>query len=349
MEYARDADGFAVPPTPSSTGSAADNSRMPYNAPSVASSNISGVSATSSRKKSLVEDSNYREMNLAANNIYMRPFYEEFPKDIARLVNYVGMDRDSPGPSSDQLRQDTDLYDLEMGAAEGDVEKYFRTNLFPNPKLSESLKRSDRLPVSKHAVPDVGSKLKISNPVPDMLYGYSRNGAFFQQQAQLLSMGTEMVANSQGLIYPFLVIEFKADGPSAAGSLWVATNQCLGSSALCVNIAERFNRQLKKCKNNQVQPIDSAAFSIAMNATEARLYISWKHNELEYYTRKVNSFLLQRPDHFLEFRKYVRNIIDWGKVKRLTEIQDSLDLLFEENRKTASKLARSRTPPSRDI
>lgn len=67
-------------------------------------------------KKNLVEDSNYREMNLAINNIYMRSFYEELPNDVARLVDYVRMDRDSPGSSLDQLRQDTDLYDLEMGA-----------------------------------------------------------------------------------------------------------------------------------------------------------------------------------------------------------------------------------------
>jgi hypothetical protein len=90
----------------------------------------------------------------------------------------------------------------------------------------------------------------------------------------------------------------------------VATNQCLGGSASCVNIAERLNRQLRECKSAEVQPIDSAAFSIAMSGTEARLYISWKHNELDYYMRRVKSFLLQEPDHFLEFRKYVRNIID---------------------------------------
>ncbi|KAF4637559.1 hypothetical protein G7Y89_g541 [Cudoniella acicularis] len=37
-------------------------------------------------------------------------------------------------------------------------------------------------------------------------------------------------------------VEFKADGPGGSGSLWVATNQCLGASVSCVNIAERLNR-----------------------------------------------------------------------------------------------------------
>ncbi|KAG9238341.1 hypothetical protein BJ875DRAFT_56741 [Amylocarpus encephaloides] len=111
-----------------------------------------------------------------------------------------------------------------------------------------------------------------------MLFGYT-DEAFPQQQTQLISMGNEMVANSQGLIYPFFVIEFKADGPSGARSLWVATNQCLGGSASCVNIAKRLSCQLKWYKSDEVRPIDSTAFSVAMSGTEARLYVSWKYDD----------------------------------------------------------------------
>ncbi len=353
MEYRRDADGFALPPTPASTKSrscradAEDDSQVSGYGPSVAPSDISGASAGSSRK-SLVEDPYYRDNNLAENNIYMRSFYDEFPVDIAGLVDHVRKDRDSPGLSPDQVKQNTRLERLEMGTGEPDVERYFHAHVFPDPEPTDILQRTDRNPMAKHAVPDFGSKLKVSTPVPDMLYGYNRLGAFPQQQAQLRSIGNEMVANTQGLVYPFFVIEFKADGPGGSGSMWVATNQCLGGSASCVNIAERLNRQLRQCKNKKVRPIDSAAFSIAMNGTEARLYISWKHDELKYYTRKVDSFLLQKPNDYVEFRKYVRNIIDWGKDQRLKEIRDSLDGLLEENRKTASQLAKSRPPPSDD-
>jgi hypothetical protein len=274
-------------------------------------------------------------MNLAENNIYMRDFYEEFPDDIAGLVGHINKDRDSPGPSLDQLRQNTRLYDLEMGTAEPAVENYFKANIFPDPERSDSLKRIDKNPLVKHAVPNTGSKLKVSTPCPDMVYGYNRLGAFPQQQAQLRSMGTEMVANTQGLMYPFFVIEFKADGPGGSGSLWVATNQCLGGSTSCVNIAETLNRRLRQCKSKKIQPINSAAFSIAMNGTEARLYISWKSDGLDYYMRKVKSFLLQEPEQYIEFRKYVLNIIDWGRDKRLTQIRKSLEDLLEEGRETS--------------
>lgn len=335
MEYALDTDGFALPSIPAS-----------FYTSSVGPSN---TAYTGSNRKRLVEDPYYRVHNLAENNIYMRDFHDEFPEDIARLVDEVRMDRNSPGPSPDHVRQDRSLAILEMGTGEPAVENYFKANIFPDPELFDILKRIDKNPMAKQVVPDVGSDLKVSTPAPDILYGYNRLRAFtHRQQDQLRFMRNETVTSSQDLIYPFFVIEFKADGPGASsGSLWEATNQCLGGSASCVNITERLNRQLRQCKSNEVQPINSAAFSIAMSGTEARLYISWKQNERDYYLRKVTSFLLQRPDDFLEFRKYVRNIIDWGKDKRLNEIRESLDGL-EENRKTASQLARSHPQPLDD-
>ena len=63
--------------------------------------------------------------------------------------------------------------------------------------------------------------------------------------------------------------------------------------------------------------------------------------------QKVKSFLLQEPEQYVEFRKHIRNIIDWGKDKRLEEIRKSLDSLLE-NKKVASQLAKSRPPPSDD-
>lgn len=90
----------------------------------------------------------------------------------------------------------------------------------------------------------------------------------------------------------------------------------------------------------------SAAFSIALGGPEARLYISWKHNDLDYYMADVDSFLLHRPEDYPHFREYVRNILEWGKGSRLREIQDSLDILLEESQKRASAAAKSRALPS---
>ncbi|KAL7919213.1 hypothetical protein ACQKWADRAFT_302048 [Trichoderma austrokoningii] len=302
----------------------------------VAHSDVSGSTPGSSRR-SLLEGPFYRRLNLAANNIYMRPLHDQFPKDIDDIVRLVQQDRDSPVPSLEDVRQNIDLNELFMGAGEPIVEEYFRHNIFPNFTASESLDRAYKQPMVEQSVPQTTSQNKVSTPVPDMLYGYNPGSAFPNQQAQLLTMGTEPIANTEGLLYPFFVIEFTGDGPGGAGSLWLATNQCLGGSASCVNIAERLNTQLRRCNSDNL--INSAAFSIAMNGTEARLYVSWKHNEQDYYMANVRNFLLQDPKHYIEFRKYVRNIIDWGRGLRLEEIRKSLDL--EESGKRASAAAKS--------
>lgn len=263
----------------------------------------------------------------------------------ALFMNDIVKERGSPGPPPAQVWHDAALHQLEMGAEKPDVENYFMDEIFPRSAVSGTLRRSDKQPMSRHAVPSTRSNLRVSNPIPDMLYGYS-NEEFPQQQTQLISMGTEMSANNQGLSYPFFAIEFEGDGPGRTGSLWVATNQCFGGSASCVNIAERLNRQLMHCKSDEIRLINGAAFSVAMNGTEARLYISWKNSELDVYMQKIDSFLLQKPKDYLEFRKYVRNIIDWGENKRLKEIRNSLDILLEESRKKASEAAKSRQAPS---
>ncbi|KAK0655439.1 hypothetical protein B0T16DRAFT_451121 [Cercophora newfieldiana] len=331
----RGADGYAPPPTPSpsyapvapSIASPVAPSIASPVAPSIASPDDTGSTPSSGQS---VKDPAYRFLNLAANDIYMRPRYEPFPEHVANVVDYARKERDSPGPSPDDVYRDRALGALEIRVPHGpDVKNYFRGLIFPELKERDSLKRIDRLPMFRHLVPSSDTKLRVSNPAPDMLYGYSRHRAFPNQQKQLISMRIEMdgTADSQLLMYPFFVIEFKGE------DLWVATNKCFGGSASCVNIAERLNLQLKARK---IKPINSTAFSIAMSGTEARLYVSWKHSDLGYYMQKVDSFLLQKPQDYIEFRKHVKNIIDWGKDQRLKEIRESLALL-EESRNEAAK------------
>jgi hypothetical protein len=156
MAYIRDADGFVVPPKPTSTGSRSH--REGADTGSVVPSDLTRFPPDSGRSsaRSLVEDTFYRDQNLAANRIYMRHSYNPIPEHISNIVEYVGRDRDSPGPSLDEVSQDVDLSNLSMGAG------FSGTHLLPYPKSSESLKRSDRQPMSEHSVPTMGSKLKVS-------------------------------------------------------------------------------------------------------------------------------------------------------------------------------------------
>ncbi len=273
-------------------------------------------------KRSLVEEPRYRAWNLTSNGVHVRSPDEELPRSIDDLVQYVGRNRgsDASEPSLDQLKRDKGLHELENGVVETVVENYFKDTLFPSPEPSTDLGRASKQPMLRHTVPDSGSQHKVKTPIPDLLFGYTVAAFGQQQQDQLMSMGTAAMANNANMVYPFLVVEFKGDGP-----LWAATNQCAGGSASCVKIAEQLNGQLSQYEG--VPPVESAAFSIAMNGTEARLYITWKHNDTDYYMRKICSFLLQQPHQHLEFRKHVKNIIDWGRGARLEGIREALDSL----------------------
>ncbi|KAH7322494.1 hypothetical protein B0I35DRAFT_476442 [Stachybotrys elegans] len=351
MGSRRDADGFMAPMIPASTGSRSRSRSQAYadgrsDAPSDAPSDVTGSSSGPSAR-SLVENPNYRRINLAANHVSLRLPSEGLPDEIASLVDNMRQNRASPGPSLEHVRQDSDLAALQwMGAGESQVDEYCRNNIFPSTRTTETLRRSDRQPMTRRSVPSAGSAQKVSTPVPGMLYGYNPQNAFPQQQTQMLSMGAEMVATNEpaGLLYPFFVIEFKGDG----GSMWVATNQCLGGSASCVHIAEKLNERLRQCETGMPCLISSAAFSIATNGTEARLYISWKHDKQEYRMANVDSFLLQDPEHYIKFRNYVRNIIGWGREERLEGIRKSLDTLLEAGQKRTSAAAKPRIPPSAD-
>jgi hypothetical protein len=78
----------------------------------------------------------------------------------------------------------------------------------------------------------------------------------------------------------------------------------------------------------------------------AQLYVSWKEDDLNYCLQRVDAFLLSRPEDFKNFRKQVRNFLDWGKDTRLKQIRDALDIILEENRKKAAERAKTRQPPS---
>ncbi|MCJ1468572.1 hypothetical protein MMC07_007201 [Pseudocyphellaria aurata] len=261
----------------------------------------------------------------------MRSKREEFPEYISVLINLVSRGRYSPEPSLDP-EQEEKLEMLASGAPETDIQRWFREWVFT--EFRNALHCSDRMPMAKRAVLCTFVEHRVGTPKPDLLYGYERRLAF-PQHCLLGSLSSDVTATASNQAYPFLDVEFKGDGPSGCGSIWVATNQCLGGAASCVNLAERLNDRLQGCKNDEIRPLNRSAFSIVLNGRETRLFVCWKHKDLNYYLQEVEGFLLSHADHYLLFRRYVRNIIGWGKGQRLQEIRDS-DKLLEEDRKRAS-------------
>jgi hypothetical protein len=266
-------------------GSRSDSKQGEEQASAPSSSHTRSVAPTDASGPSFgpgVEHYLYMVLYLEPNGIYLRHLCDPLPDHVAELVEQVGRDRDSPGPSVEDVKQDRGLYDLSTASSKPEVERYFNTHVFPDPGLEAELRRMRRTPMRRQAVPSTGFQRRVSTPVPDTLYGYKLSVAL--QNRQVFSTGSDMI-----------------DG------------------------------------------------MVAIRGTEARLYVTWKHDEQDrYYMQEVESFVLHRPEHYLEFRRYVRNIIEWGKGRRLREIRDSLGIILEKRRKRAAAEAKTRPPSSDD-
>ncbi|KAM5365756.1 hypothetical protein ACJZ2D_010825 [Fusarium nematophilum] len=93
--------------------------------------------------------------------------------------------------------------------------------------------------------------------------------------------------------------------------------------------------------------VNTAAFSVAVRGWEARLYVTWKHNDQEYYTAQFAGLLLYDPENYHRFCTSVGNILDWGANERFQDIQRSLDRLVEKKgSEKASRVTESSSPPS---
>ncbi|KAH7175724.1 hypothetical protein EDB81DRAFT_18086 [Dactylonectria macrodidyma] len=355
MSHTQDADGFVVPPTPASTRSRASRTgSRASRADSEDDSNRSSASSTAN-----VCNRRYRQNNLALNNIYIQhPAAPLLDVVSSHVDNTVRAKRDSPELSSDELKQAKyRLGALEDGCDEDDVVVFLNDIIFPDPKTDATYGPATGLAsgsgalMSRHLVPvNLESMHRVSQPKPDKLYGYSWkvNQAFTQSQLLAQQMlhprnPDYPAATSNGLRFPFFAIEFKAAG-GTRGDLWVAANQCAGASSACLNAVSQLNTVLQEHWN--VQRVDNISYCIAVDNKVAELYVSWKEDSSSYYLQRVDSFLLSRSEDLQNFRKQVRNILDWGKDARLTQIGDALDIILKENRKSSSEAAKSRPPPS---
>ncbi|EXJ81416.1 hypothetical protein A1O3_07708 [Capronia epimyces CBS 606.96] len=320
----------------------------------------SGTSMDSRATSPLVADPMYRERNLVFNNIHIHGIGKTLPEHVQRLVDDMFKERQSPEPEVEDIRNDTALNSLRGDdGSESAVTKYFKRDIFEDPQFSRRLKglmmTEAVYPMRKEHVPssyDPDISLPVSQPKPDILYGYLGEAFTSRQQRQFMTMNsTEYTANSQRLIYPFLLVELKGDGPGAtAGSLWVATNQCLGGVATCINMAEKLNRYIEQLPVSTVSPVDTTVFSIAMNGIVASLLVSWKEGDGsgEVYNTQEIKWLLFDPEGYLLFRRFVRNVLEWGRGRRRAQIGALLDAVQEESRKKRKLDAMSQDAIKRD-
>lgn len=286
---------------------------------------------------SLVQDSYYERKNLAQNKVYFLDRYDPLPAAHANLADRIcGQPRASPEPTVEEFAADSQLRQLRGLVYEHDVVGVFLNKLAPpDNNYAPLLKLSRQVHIHEKHVPnnaDAANGAKLSKPVPDLIYGYS--SVAFPRDAEALDSGAtcDVDANGAGLMLPFLAIEVQGQWPATSDNLCVAENQVIGSSAACVKIAE----DLKKCLEESANPemankLDTTAFSIATNGSEARLFITWREGSDVYKMKHLRSYCLGEAGDRIQFRRAVRNIFQWGYTERLNQIRTFIAIILEKS------------------
>ena len=263
--------------------------------------------------------------------------YRPLPQHISKALEAIQKDRHSPGPSIEQLQASDELFELRDNAPETRVEEFFKEHdehrMFTRP-YGDALQRNSKMTMKADDVPNnPGTDFRITTPVPDLVYGYHHERAFSTAQRRQLRDSVMAKSGMSEMYFPYFIIEFKGYN----GCMSVATSQCLGGSATCVRMAERLNEHLKALKASgsgiRAEEIETTAFSLSMSGSEARLHVTWKEADAQYKMQHIGSYAVQEPLHYIELRKRIRNIIDWGRETRLAGILQLLDQLAEEKSK----------------
>ncbi|KAI0406291.1 hypothetical protein F4802DRAFT_109555 [Xylaria palmicola] len=333
----KDADRFTLPTAPASAFSRSNRTQTDD------SSSIANVRHPS-----------YRRDNLESNNIRILRSVIQLPIHISGHLCEMGKGEDSPDPSSEKLQgYMQELSFLADGCTEADVECFLADAVFPN-ALDPTYGRSSGLEIAKsalmssHLIPNnPDTPFRVTQPKPDVLYGYCNNIAFTEAQRQAQSSlyprsARFAVATAQGLRFPFFTVEFKAAG-GTRGDLWVAVNQCAGASSACLSIIARLNEALRK--SGSKQRVDNVSYSVAVDNNTAQLYVAWKgDDDPKYHLQQVGTFVLSREEEFKSFRRQVRDIVHWGMGTRLAQIRDAMDSICEEKGKKATEHAKAHQP-----
>ena len=288
----------------------------------------------SSRPDSTTSSNNRHEV-LRRNRIFIE--HEKSPEDVQAAVKSILENKDKEFIVGDNYAKEIAALALaNESGGEGAVIKGLVPTLFPDTNRSISLVRDDKKPFEMdampHPQPPFGLKITIptvSNPAPDLLYGYPIQAFNFEQEASQQNIDEESqcrLSKTTGDVYwGFFIVEFKSQ--ATGGTIWAATNQCAGAGSACTNALDRM---LKTATGNDSSArSDSICFSLAIDGQTASLHVHWHDNSAQdFYCSRVQSYFLYHVDGVKDLKADIDRILRWGIDARLTAIKSALDRFF---------------------
>ena len=200
---------------------------------------------------------------------------------------------------------------------------------------------------------------RVKTPRPDLAYGLKRKDLSVEEQ----HVNDRCEANlSRNMDHPFFIVEAK----NVEGSLFEAENQCARGGAAMVRLKQKFDKladgtctveEAKKGKGkvgdhqaNTTSPKDfmhidhyrtdakSFAFSLAINPSEAILFVHWAEEALSkegalitvnWHATIIKHYFLRLDEApWIELHHDIDNVLDWGVLTRRQELKNLCEQIF---------------------
>lgn len=300
-------------------------------------------SASRSTKGEATANPAYRTNVLERNDIFVQ--HLDIPPDITSAVRRI-LDPDDEEIihaqivlSYDEAERLARDFCREEDAKEANLLDLFSHHLFRrNDSRSSPVVKIDKAVFMSGALPFVPPPAfaihikppKISNPVPDLTYGYISQAfnadQHWAQDELNEDAGCNLSQTASQLFWCFFMVEIKSQ--STGGTIWAATNQCAGAGSTCTNAIHRMLKTVHTSGTGVRS--DSISFSMAIDNLSAYLFAHWTDDAArKFYCGRVRHYALFEAQGILNIKRDIESVISWGLNTRLPMIKSALDTYID--------------------
>ncbi|KAL6720738.1 hypothetical protein ACLMJK_002663 [Lecanora helva] len=165
----------------------------------------------------------------------------------------------------------------------------------------------------------LAKRIGQTTPRPDVAYGLEDEAFTDKHMKTVILSHQTLTALSNGMRFPFFIIEFK----SHDGSLGDAKNQACRGGAVIINVMDEM--KLKAGMEDKDDDFDdgSLAFSLTMDPWQGEMWVHWRELREEegqisykYHMHSLKSWILKDETQANELRMAINNVLDWGVFAR---------------------------------
>lgn len=180
------------------------------------------------------------------------------------------------------------------------------------------------------------------------MFGLDESGPFSPQR-NLIKLLKNDIAIAEGIDFPFLIVEWKSE--SRAGTSHAAQSQAARGGAAIVNAMRKLYGMIAPNGNPEALGYTNlaartACFSCVIAGWTIGLWVHWfgfADGVIEWYSTVLLETRVRTYEDFIVLHRAIHNILDWGCGERVTQIQEVLKTILEQERGADLK---RKSPPS---